>query len=69
MKTKEYFAEVLKMSDQQVSDALRVFLKQRSAFRFSGKDPESRPLPHNVRFVRRNIARLKMVMAQRQKEK
>ena len=69
MKKNAYFSELLGKSEKDLSQDLLQLLKQRTAFRFSKSDQQSRVAPHVVRLVRKNIARLKMVIDQRQKEK
>jgi ribosomal protein L29 len=69
MKKNAYFAELLGKSEKELSQDLLQLLKQRTAFRLSKSDQQSRVAPHVVRLVRKNIARLKLVIAQRQKEK
>lgn len=69
MKKNAYFAELLGKSEKELFQELLQLLKQRTACRFSKNDQQSRVAPHVVRLVRKNIARLKLVIAQRQKEK
>ncbi|ETZ04761.1 MULTISPECIES: 50S ribosomal protein L29 [Holospora] len=69
MKSTEYLNSLVKMSDRELFDELLGLLRQRAAFSFTKGNPQTKALSHRVQLVRRNIARLKMVMAQRKKEK
>ncbi|PPE03651.1 50S ribosomal protein L29 [Holospora curviuscula] len=67
MKSKEYLKTLISMSPQELSNEFYGLLRQRAGFCFTKKDPQTKALPHQIRVVRRNIARLKMIMTQRQK--
>ncbi|ETZ07200.1 50S ribosomal protein L29 [Holospora obtusa F1] len=68
MKSKQYLMSLASMSDKELFDELLELLKQKANFSFSRKKPQSEISSHRIRLLRRNVARLKMVMRQRKKE-
>ena len=69
MKNKEYLKNLTDMSNQELYTEFLGLLKQRAEFCFTKKNSQAKAPSHHIRLVRRNIARFKMVMTQRQKEK